>query len=87
MMPKDLSIAEVTEVGVYKIAVGGVEYYKLLRMRKRRYGKVSYYDREVTRDQAIRIKVRLLALGARKVDNGYKLVYVRRIGSRQWGRL
>lgn len=84
MMPKDLIIAEVAEVGVYKISVGGVVYFKFLRVRKRRYEQVSYYDREITPAQALRIKKRILELGGRKVETGYQITYARRIGSRRW---
>lgn len=86
-MPKDLMFAEVSEIGIYKISVGGAVYFKFLRMRRRRYGKVSYYDREVTRAQALIIKRRILDLGGGKVDNGYEVRYARRIGQRRWVRL
>lgn len=84
MMPKDLMIAEISEVGVYKISVGGVVYFKFSRMRKRRYGKVTYYDREVSESQAKRIKARILSIGGKRVETGYEVMYVRRIGSRRW---
>lgn len=84
MIPRDLSIAEISEVGVYKISVGGVVYFRLLRMRQRRYGKVSYYDREVTPAQALRIKKRILELGGGKDETGYRVVYARRVGQRRW---
>lgn len=84
MMPKDLMIAEIAEVGVYKISVGGVVYFKFLRMRKRRHGPVSYYDREITQAQALRIKKRILDLGGGKDEAGYRVRYARKIGQRRW---